>query len=146
MDADIFAPAFKTTPYWWEAARPSDEASSELPSETDVAIIGSGYSGLSAALELGRAGSDVTVFEQNEIGWGASSRNGGMLSTEPKFASPTALERRFGASATAALADPFVTGVFAGRLDQLGADAFPRLMAFEHDFLQLPALPLVPLL
>ncbi len=96
MDADIFAPAFKTTPYWWEAARPNDDASSELPSETDVAIVGSGYSGLSAALELGRAGSDVTVFEQNEIGWGASSRNGGMLSTEPKFASPTALERRFG--------------------------------------------------
>jgi protoporphyrinogen/coproporphyrinogen III oxidase len=42
------------------------------------------------------------------------------------------LERRVGAAATVALADPFVTGVFAGQLDDLGADAFPRLLAFER--------------
>jgi len=43
------------------------------------------------------------------------------------------LERRIGSDAATALADPFVTGVFAGRLDDLGADAFPRLVAFERE-------------
>ncbi|MGB0589468.1 MAG: protoporphyrinogen oxidase [Myxococcota bacterium] len=43
------------------------------------------------------------------------------------------LERRIGPGATAAFADPFVTGVYAGRLEHLGADAFPRLVGFERD-------------
>ncbi|MGK0168539.1 MAG: glycine/D-amino acid oxidase-like deaminating enzyme [Gammaproteobacteria bacterium] len=97
MSDNIFADDFKTTPYWWDAARPNDDYSVELPQETEVAVVGSGYSGLSAALELSRAGTHVTVLEQNELGWGASSRNGGMLSTEPKFAAPEDLTRRFGA-------------------------------------------------
>ena len=97
MSDNIFADDFKTTPYWWDAARPNDDYSVELPAETEVAVVGSGYSGLSAALELSRAGTHVTVLEQNELGWGASSRNGGMLSTEPKFAAPEDLTRRFGA-------------------------------------------------
>ncbi|MCG8458795.1 MAG: protoporphyrinogen oxidase [Holophagales bacterium] len=41
--------------------------------------------------------------------------------------------RRLGAEATAGLADPFVTGVFAGRLDRLGVDAFPRLAQLERE-------------
>lgn len=97
---EIFTDDFKTTPYWWEAARPSDELAQPLPERTEVAVVGSGYSGLSCALELARSGIDVTVIEQNEIGWGASSRNGGMLSTEPKFANPDELRRKFGAQTT----------------------------------------------
>jgi glycine/D-amino acid oxidase-like deaminating enzyme len=50
-----------------------------LPSSTDVAVIGGGYTGLSAARELARAGIDVTVLERNHLGWGASSRNGGFV-------------------------------------------------------------------
>lgn len=62
--------------------------------------------------------------------------------TEPWVKAPTRpedetlkafLERRIGSQATKALADPFVTGVFAGGLDELGADAFPRLVAFERE-------------
>ena len=96
----IFTHDFKTTPYWWEAARPSDDMAEPLPEQTEVAVVGSGYSGLSCALELARSGINVTVIEQNEIGWGASSRNGGMLSTEPKFANPDELRRKFGAQTT----------------------------------------------
>lgn len=45
---------------------------------TDVAIIGGGFTGLSAAYHLARAGVACTVLEANDIGWGASGRNGGM--------------------------------------------------------------------
>ena len=49
------------------------------PATTNVAIIGGGYTGLSAALHLAEAGIDVRLFEANRIGWGASGRNGGQL-------------------------------------------------------------------
>ena len=51
----------------------------DLPAQTDVAVIGAGYTGLHAAIQLRKSGVDVTVLESNTIGWGASSRNGGML-------------------------------------------------------------------
>ena len=49
-----------------------------LPEDVDVAIVGSGYTGLTAARVLAKAGNSVAVMDQYEIGWGASSRNGGM--------------------------------------------------------------------
>ncbi len=47
----------------------------------DVAIIGGGFTGLSAALHLAEAGIDVVLVEANRVGWGASGRNGGQLHT-----------------------------------------------------------------
>ena len=44
-----------------------------------MAIIGGGYTGLAAARTLARHGAEVTVLERHEIGWGASSRNGGFV-------------------------------------------------------------------
>ena len=49
------------------------------PSRADVAIIGGGFTGLSAALHLAEAGVDVVLVEENRVGWGASGRNGGQL-------------------------------------------------------------------
>ncbi|HET7716184.1 MAG TPA: FAD-binding oxidoreductase [Bauldia sp.] len=46
---------------------------------TNVAIIGGGYTGLSAALHLAEAGIGAVVVEANSVGWGASGRNGGQL-------------------------------------------------------------------
>ena len=46
----------------------------------DIAIIGGGYTGLSTALYLARAGLSPVVIEANRIGWGASGRNGGVVS------------------------------------------------------------------
>jgi len=83
MPDNIFAPEFSETPYWWEAADPaafSPETPPPLPDHTDVAIIGGGYAGLSCALELARRGIDCTVFDAEAIGFGASSRNAGMVS------------------------------------------------------------------
>jgi gamma-glutamylputrescine oxidase len=45
----------------------------------DVAIIGGGLAGLTAALELARAGRKVAILEAERIGWGASGRNGGFV-------------------------------------------------------------------
>jgi len=48
--------------------------------ECDVAIVGGGLAGLSAALQLARAGRSVTVLEAESVGFGASGRNGGFVS------------------------------------------------------------------
>lgn len=48
--------------------------------ETDVCIIGAGFAGLTAALELTRAGRSVVLLDAKAVGWGASGRNGGFVS------------------------------------------------------------------
>ena len=73
----------KNAPFWWdEVPRPTGEPPA-LPPEADIAVIGSGFTGLSAALTALRAGRQVTVFEANEPGYGASSRNGGGVGAAP---------------------------------------------------------------
>ena len=69
------------TPFWTDQTRiPPDLHPIELPGAADVVIVGSGVTGLNAALELAKAGISVVVLEQEQIGWGASSRNAGMMS------------------------------------------------------------------
>ncbi len=80
LDQSIFHPDYKREPYWWEAARPGTQYSTDLPATTEVLIVGSGYAGLSAALELARAGRTATVVDAMAFGEGASSRNGGGVS------------------------------------------------------------------
>ena len=53
----------------------------ERDATADTCIVGAGYTGLSAALHLGRAGHDTLVLEAHRAGWGASGRNGGQLGT-----------------------------------------------------------------
>ncbi len=67
------------TPWWWELPNPPKQNLSTLPHEADVAIIGSGYTGLSAALTLARAGRSVLILESERAGYGASTRNGGQV-------------------------------------------------------------------
>jgi len=80
----IFTESFKSSPYWWEnAPRPKIEIK-RIPAKIDVAIIGSGYTGLCAAFTLAKAGCEVIVFDAEDAGWGCSSRNGGQVSTSIK--------------------------------------------------------------
>jgi glycine/D-amino acid oxidase-like deaminating enzyme len=76
---EIFAADFVTEPIWWSDLAPQRAALRPLPARVDVAVVGSGYCGLSAALELARAGVRVAVFDTGALGQGASSRNGGMI-------------------------------------------------------------------
>lgn len=66
--------------------RATANAAPEHPSlegdlDCDVCVIGAGYTGLSAALELAQNGYDVVVLEAETVGWGASGRNGGQVCT-----------------------------------------------------------------
>lgn len=85
MSAAAFAPGFKAAPYWWDAAEPVPR-DAPMPDAAEVAIVGGGYAGLSAALTLARLGRKPVVLDAERIGWGASSRNGGMVSGGLKLA------------------------------------------------------------
>ena len=62
---------------WDEGLPPRRHVS--LPGRVDVAVVGAGYTGLSAALTLARHGATVAVLERHRVGWGASGRNGGFV-------------------------------------------------------------------
>ena len=84
MEPNIFTRDFKTTPYWRERTPCPDLGAPAPPKSTDVAIIGSGYTGLCAALEVARGGRTTVVFDAEAAGWGCSTRNGGQISTSVK--------------------------------------------------------------
>jgi len=102
IQPDIFAADFTPTPYWWEAAPLDDAAGRPPPTRIDIAVVGAGYSGLSAALTAARGGRSVAVLDADRPGEGASTRNGGMCGDflKPEFA---ALRRRYGADRARAL-------------------------------------------
>ncbi len=66
-------------PYWWEAAPRAGTPPEPLPDEADVVIVGSGFTGLSAALTLLRNGRRPLVLDAGVPGFGASTRNGGQV-------------------------------------------------------------------
>jgi gamma-glutamylputrescine oxidase len=72
--------------------------------KVDVAIIGGGYTGLSAALNLAERGYQVALIEQARIGWGASGRNGGQINTGLRKG-PTELIAKYGKDQAKALFD-----------------------------------------
>jgi glycine/D-amino acid oxidase-like deaminating enzyme len=70
------------TPLWWDAA-PRDLVSDPLPRAVDVAVVRSGYTGLSVALRLAEGGANVAVIDAWPLAAGASSRNFGLLGRQP---------------------------------------------------------------
>ena len=78
MNLDPFRDT-RFTPWWWEWAPRETRTKKNLPKRAEIAIVGSGFTGLVAALQLARAGRDVVVLEADTVGYGASSRNGGQV-------------------------------------------------------------------
>lgn len=66
-------------PLWWDNTLPLPIADSPLPERVDVVVVGGGFSGLSAALELQRSGKSVALLEKLWPGYGACSRNMGLV-------------------------------------------------------------------
>ena len=101
----------KEYPYWWDTVQPSVRPKAAAAAfggfglqsaprrggthKFDVAIIGAGYTGLSAARSLAGSGASVIVLERERVGWGASSRNGGQVITGLKV-DPVTLVARYG--------------------------------------------------
>jgi len=85
--------------YWLDTVTIPAGTAGEPPQRVDVAIVGAGFTGLSAARVLAKKGVRVAVFDRETIGWGASSRNGGMVLTGMKLGVET-LAQRYGMEAT----------------------------------------------
>lgn len=84
----------KTIPFWTDQVPfPTDLGQDALPGRADVAIVGGGCTGLAAARRLAQLGVKAVVLERHAIGWGASSRNGGMTTTGLKPKVRTVVER-----------------------------------------------------
>jgi len=90
----------KEKTFWLETVDIPAPAPHEFPQRVDVAVIGAGFTGLSAARSLARGGASVAAFEAQTIGWGASSRNGGMVLTGLKLPAGRLISR-YGTEATA---------------------------------------------
>jgi glycine/D-amino acid oxidase-like deaminating enzyme len=86
--------------FWLDTVEIPTPARQEFPDRVDVAIIGGGFTGLSAARTVAKSGARLAVFESQTIGWGASSRNGGMVLTGLKLPAAT-LIARYGKEVTA---------------------------------------------
>jgi len=122
-DASIWLPDWKAAPYWHEAVPTEPAVANPLAQATDVLIVGSGYTGLNAAIETAGAGRDTLVLDKDAPGHGCSTRNGGQIghSIKPGFET---LAHRHGADRAQAILDESRTALhwIEDRIGTLGID------------------------
>jgi glycine/D-amino acid oxidase-like deaminating enzyme len=89
---------------YWQATMPTlhGRGGRQLPDSVDVAIVGGGYTGVAAARKLALQGAKAVLLEARNLGWGASTRNGGIAHPGYKWG-PQSLTKRWGAVAARAL-------------------------------------------
>ncbi|MFL5684716.1 MAG: NAD(P)/FAD-dependent oxidoreductase [Chloroflexota bacterium] len=85
---------YERRPYW-QASMPGlpDRSGRPLPASTDVVVVGGGYAGVTAARELARRRVRVTLLEARTLGWGASTRNGGIVHGGYKWSAGELIKR-----------------------------------------------------
>ncbi|MFK7940062.1 MAG: NAD(P)/FAD-dependent oxidoreductase [Roseovarius sp.] len=94
--------AMHTHSYWLDGLDPPAVGDAALPDRADVVIIGSGYTGLNAAIEVARGGQSCVVVEAETPGYGCSTRNGGQIGPGIK-PSLSKLTQKFGAERARAI-------------------------------------------
>ena len=82
--------------FWADTVPPGSWPALPGSRQTEVAVIGGGFTGLSAALHLAQAGVQVTLLEADHPGYGASGRNGGFCCLGGAKAPASVLRKRFG--------------------------------------------------
>jgi len=79
---------------WAATAQPAPALQSlQGERQCDVVIIGAGYTGLSAAHHIAASGREPLILEANTLAWGASGRNGGVVSPKFRVGFPTLMQR-----------------------------------------------------
>jgi len=113
---------------WAASASPAPEyATLQGEHVVDVAVVGAGYTGLSAALHLAQGGRKVAVLESSEPGWGASGRNGGQIIAGLKH-DPDRLEEAWGKDLGVRISNEFggSADLVFSLIDRYGMDCHPR--------------------
>ena len=102
MAHPLFAARHKLEPFWLDDTPAPALGTPDPPGSADVAVVGAGYTGLTAALTLAREGRGVVVFDAEAAGHGCSSRNGGQCGggLKPGF---DGLSARYGKARTLAM-------------------------------------------
>jgi glycine/D-amino acid oxidase-like deaminating enzyme len=103
--------SWRNHPYWWDAGPDNQtlnlellaKSVEEIPAQTDCVVVGAGYSGLSAALTLARAGRSVVVLDSSHPGYGCSGRNGGLIGPSFHKLGLSGLRARLGEAGAAAI-------------------------------------------
>ena len=106
----MWAAGWKETSYWMDNISDVSHIMSQIKPKVDVLVIGSGYTGLNAALQMSRGGRDVMVIDKGYPGYGCSTRNGGQISTHVK-PSREKLSEKFGKSKAASIRQEGVTAL-----------------------------------
>jgi glycine/D-amino acid oxidase-like deaminating enzyme len=85
---------YERRPYWHADMPPlPDRSGRDLPDAADAVVIGGGYTGTAAARKLALQGARTVLLEANTLGWGASTRNGGIAHPGFKWGPETLVKR-----------------------------------------------------
>jgi glycine/D-amino acid oxidase-like deaminating enzyme len=118
---------------YWHVSMPPliDRSGRELPDVVDAVVVGGGYTGIAAARKLALQGSRTVLLEAETLGWGASTRNGGIAHPGFKWG-PRALIKRHGPALARAIYDESVaaTDLVAGLIRDQHIDAELRFNGY----------------